>query len=175
MRILIPFLILCTPAWATCPAAPDHRENLDRLFSEIQAAPNQSEGLALAKGLWQYWADAPDEVSQKILDRGMTRRSGFDFLGALSDFDTLIAYCPDYAEGYNQRALVNFLRADYEAVLPDLDRAISLSPRHVGAIMGRMATLMALGRRVEAQIDLNRGLALNPWLPERALIEGEKL
>lgn len=105
----------------------------------------------------------------------MTRRSGFDFFGALSDFDTLIAYCPDYAEGYNQRALVNFLRADYEAVLPDLDRAISLSPRHVGAIMGRMATLMALGRRVEAQIDLNRGLALNPWLPERALIEGEKL
>jgi len=143
---------------------------LDALFADIQAAPSQSRGLELGRELWQYWLDAPNEVAQKILDRGMTRRSGFDLIGAKADFEALIQYCPEYAEGYNQRAFVNFLSENYAAALPDLDRALELSPRHVGALSGRMATLMALGRTEEAQADLKRALALNPWLPERSLL-----
>lgn len=161
---------MATPAFAECPRSPDHSAALDALFDDIRSAPSQTRGLELGRELWRYWLDAPDEVAQKILDRGMTRRSGYDFIGARSDFEALIEYCPDYAEGYNQRAFVNFLSQNYEAALPDLDRALELSPRHVGALSGRMATLMALGRNEEAQIDLKRALDLNPWLPERSLL-----
>lgn len=170
MRLLAPLIFLASPLAAECPASPNHSEALDALFAEIQSATSQIEGLSIGVRLWQYWTDAPDEVAQKILDRGMNRRSGFDFIGAISDFDRLIEYCPNYAEGYNQRAFAHYLSNDFEAALPDLNRALELSPRHLGALSGRAMTLMALGRDVEAQKDLRAALALNPWLPERSYL-----
>ena len=153
----------------TCPNAPDHSEALDALIEEARAAETEAAGQALSNRMWELWADAPDEPAQAILDRGMARRSGWDLAGALADFDRLIEYCPDYAEGYNQRAFVNFLRQDYPAALVDLERVLELSPRHVAAISGLALTLMALGRTDEARETLERALALNPWIPERGL------
>ncbi|MEL7462256.1 MAG: tetratricopeptide repeat protein, partial [Pseudomonadota bacterium] len=90
----------------------------------------------------------------------------------------LVDYCPDYAEGYNQRAFAAFLQADYDAALADLDLALDRSPTHLGALSGKALTLMGMGRNDIAQDVLREALALNPWLPERRfLIErpGEKL
>ncbi|MEM9550428.1 MAG: tetratricopeptide repeat protein, partial [Pseudomonadota bacterium] len=86
-----------------------------------------------------------------------------------SDFDTLIAYCPNYAEGYNQRAFVQFLRGDFRSAVEDLDRALALSPRHIAAMSGKALSLMGLDRLDEARLTMSDALALNPWLPERGL------
>lgn len=172
MRTLIALVFMASPALAvTCPAAPDHSAALDALIAEIQTAPNQAVASSLSDDMWSYWADAPDDTAQEILDRGMRKRSGWDLLGALEDFDALVTYCPEYAEGYNQRAFVNFLSQNYAAALPDLDRALSLSPRHIGALSGRALSLIALGREAEAQDALAEALELNPWLPERSLLK----
>ena len=124
---------------------------------------------ALSNQMWELWTDAPDEVAQTLLDRGMRARSSYDFLGALDALDRLVSYCPDYAEGYNQRAFVNFLRQDFAAALADLDRTLERSPRHVGALSGKALSLLGLGRHEEARAALTAALALNPWLSERAL------
>lgn len=157
-------------ASSDCPAAPDHSASLDMLIEDLNAARSAAQAQEISNRMWAYWADAPDAQSQAMLDRGMTRRAGYDFAGAITDFDRLVAYCPNYAEGYNQRAFVHFLRQDYAAALPDLDRALDLSPRHIGALSGRALSLYALGRMHEARAALQAALALNPWLPERALI-----
>ncbi|MCV6584333.1 MAG: tetratricopeptide repeat protein [Marinibacterium sp.] len=149
--------------------APDHDAALDALIARSQATTSQDQARALSDEMWALWTDAPDDQAQAMLDRGMSKRSGFDYLGALQDFDALVAYCPDYAEGYNQRAFVHFLRQDFAAAIPDLDRALALSPRHVGALSGKALTLMGLGRMAEARLALSQALALNPWLPERGL------
>jgi tetratricopeptide (TPR) repeat protein len=105
-----------------------------------------------------------------LLDSGIERRAVFDLDMALRAFDALIAYCPDYAEGYNQRAFVLFIRQDYAPALIDLDAALARSPEHLGALTGRSMALMALGRDAEALRDLEAALALNPWLKERNLL-----
>ncbi|MEK0163144.1 tetratricopeptide repeat protein [Phaeobacter sp. A36a-5a] len=155
---------------ASCPAAPDHQGAVDLLIGRVQAAPDEASAQQISNQFWQYWADAPNAQAQALLDRGMTRRSAFDFLGALEAFDRLVAYCPDYAEGYNQRAFVHYLRRDFGAALTDLDRAIALSPRHVAALSGRALSLYGLSRLTEARQALEQALALNPWLPERHLV-----
>ncbi|MGR3758989.1 tetratricopeptide repeat protein [Roseobacteraceae bacterium NS-SX3] len=174
MRVLVltlPLALLPAPAAraASCPAPPDHSAPLERLIAQVQAAASEAEARAIASRMWDYWADAPDDAAQAMLDRGMTRRAAFDFLGALQDFDDLIAYCPDYAEGYNQRAFVHYLRRDFASALADLDRALELSPRHIGALSGRALSLYGLSRLEEARAALAQALALNPWLPERGL------
>ncbi len=163
--LLSPSLVLA------CPAPPDHSASTDALIAEIQSAQNEGEAQVVANQLWEFWADAPDDTAQEILDRGMRKRAAWDLLGALEDFDALVAYCPNYAEGYNQRAFVNFLRQDFAAALPDLEQAIELSPRHVGALSGRALSLIGLGREAESQDALAQALELNPWLPERGLLK----
>ncbi len=152
-----------------CPDAPDHSDGLETLIARIQAAPTEGDARLVSNQMWELWTDAPNEQAQAMLDRGMTRRRSFDYLGALQDLNALVAFCPQYAEGYNQRAFVNYLRQDFAAALVDLDRAIALSPTHIAALSGRALTLVGLGRTEEAREALAEALALNPWLPERNL------
>jgi tetratricopeptide (TPR) repeat protein len=151
---LILLAALAQPAFADCPVAPDHSEALGELIAEVRKAPNDMAARVVSNQMWELWADAPDEIAQSILDS-----------------DRLVDYCPDYAEGYNQRAFVNFLRQDYAAALPDPDRAIELSPLHIAAIAGKALTLMGLRRDDEAQRVLREAVALNPWLNERHLLK----
>lgn len=153
-----------------CPAAPDHGAVLDALIADVQIATSEMEGREISNRMWQFWADAPDEPSQMLLDEGMGARRVYDFVTALDRFDKLVDYCPHFAEGYNQRAFVNFLRRDFSAALVDLDRALEINPRHVAALSGKALTLIGLERHDEAQIVLREALELNPWLNERSLL-----
>lgn len=177
MRILIILALLSGPAFAAdCPASADTSAELTTLFEEARAAPDSRAGRVVSDKMWQVWLRAPDAAAQEVLDRGMRRRDAYDFLGALTEFDRLVAYCPDYAEGYNQRAYIHFLREDYEKSLTDLDAALALQPQHVAAQSGRALTLMNLGRIAEARAQLLIAVENNPWLSEAALLtEGAPL
>lgn len=167
----VAFIVCLLPGLSqACPSAPDHADALSLLFEQIQASETPGEAQELNGQLWELWTDAPDATAQEMLDRGMGRRSSYDFLGALQDFDALVAYCPDYAEGYNQRAFVHYLRGDYRAALVDLDLALARSMNHLGALSGKGLSLMALGHNEDARQVLEFALSLNPWLPERALL-----
>lgn len=158
------------PVWAECPPPPDHADALTALIERVKDAPDERSAKIISNEMWEIWADAPDTRAQELLDEGMVRREAYDFAGAVDAFDALIDYCPEYAEGYNQRAFVNFIRQDYEEALPDLERAVALSPRHIAAMTGQALTLAALERKAEAALVLREALELNPWLSERALL-----
>lgn len=159
-----------TSVFAECPAPPDATAELAPLFEAARAAENDMDGREVSNRMWQIWMRAPDEPAQELLDQGLRQREVYDFLGARETFDRLVAYCPLYAEGFNQRAFVSFLTEDYEAALTDLDIARQLNPEHVGVLSGRALTLMNLGRLVEAREQLEAALVYNPWLSERFLL-----
>ncbi|SLN28417.1 tetratricopeptide repeat protein [Roseisalinus antarcticus] len=169
----LPLLLGTTlPALASdCPAATDHSVELDGIIAEIQSAPDEMTARRLSNGLWELWTDAPDAQAQDLLGRGMALREQYAFLESREVLTDLIEYCPDYAEGYNQRAFSSFLRRDFDSALWDLDRALEINPRHVAALSGRALTLMGLGRDEEAQATLRAALELNPWLSERSLLK----
>lgn len=165
--LVLLFALATAPVRAQdCPASPDIDAAIDGLLAQVQAAPDAGSARVLSTRIWAFWAKAPDAEAQALLDEGMAKRSGFDLAGAVEVFDRLVAYCPDYAEGYNQRAFANFIREEFAAALPDLDRAIALNPRHVAAIAGKGLTLIQMGRIREGQEAIRSALALNPWLSE---------
>ncbi len=169
----LPFALVASLAVASCPPPPAIGAAEDALFAEVQAAENELQAESGSRGLWELWTRAPDSTAQELLDQGMAARASYDFLRAMEKFDRLVDYCPDYAEGYNQRAFVSFLREDFPAALADLDLALERSPRHVGALSGKALTLMGLGRDDEAQVVLREALELNPWIPERGLLRDD--
>ncbi|WP_281966631.1 tetratricopeptide repeat protein [Roseovarius nanhaiticus] len=163
--------LLGTAATAqTCPPAPDHSAALTALIEEARAAPDRQAGMIVSDKMWALWTEAPDAHAQELLDEGMERRQSYDYDGAMTAFEALVDYCPDYAEGYNQRAFIRYLREEFEAALPDLDAALARTPRHVAALTGKALTLVALGRNGEAALALRAALDMNPWLSERALL-----
>ena len=179
MRWLFLIMILAAPAYGQeCPAVPDHEKQLAVLIQQSRIAPDEQTARRIMDRMWLLWRDAPDQRAQDMLDRGIERREAYDFEAAENTLSDLIAYCPDYAEGYNQRAFVFFLRSDYANALEDLERALELSPNHIAAMSGKALSLMGLGRVKAAQTTLRQALALNPWLPERGLLQkpmGEEL
>ncbi len=153
-----------------CPAAPDHSAAIADTLAKVQAAQNQADARQLSDSLWLLWTDAPDAKAQEMLDKGMRAREVADFATAATALDALVAYCPDYAEGHNQRAFVAFLTFDFQTALTRLDRAIELSPNHVAAISGRGLTLLQMGRTKAGLAAIRDALELNPWIPERAYL-----
>ncbi|MDX8347501.1 hypothetical protein SLH49_05825 [Cognatiyoonia sp. IB215446] len=171
MKWFIALLFTAPAALAEiCPPVADRSDELAGIYADLARSQSEAEAQPLNAQLWEIWTDAPDARAQDLLDEGMQRRAGFDFLGARDVLDELVAYCPDYAEGYNQRAFANYLRQDFAAALVDLDRTLEINPRHIGALSGKALTLMGLGRQDDAQVALREALALNPWLGERALL-----
>ncbi|WP_375255407.1 tetratricopeptide repeat protein [Yoonia sp.] len=171
MKLIAPLCLIAVPvAAAACPPVPDQSVRIAELVAELKAAESQEAAAPVNAALWELWLDAPDEIAQAMLDEGMARRSNFDFLGARRALDRLVEYCPDYAEGYNQRAFASYLARDLEAALVDLDRTLEILPTHIGALSGKALTLIGLGRNDDAQDVLRAALALNPWLQERALL-----
>jgi tetratricopeptide (TPR) repeat protein len=179
MRLTLLLSFIAGPAFADiCPTAPDHAAQQAAIYDQLQALPSPVGARELSDQLWRLWTDAPDEAAQALLDQGMRQRESFNLLGARDTLDQLIEYCPDYAEGYNQRAFANFLDANYTGALVDLDVALTITPTHMGAMTGKVLTLLRLERNDEAQALLREALALNPWLAERALLvepEGEDI
>jgi tetratricopeptide (TPR) repeat protein len=178
-RILVTAIALglATPALA-CPPVADRSAELATLIDRAQEAPNEMAGREISNQMWEIWTTAPDEAAQELLRQGTSALRVADSLRAIAAFDALVDYCPDYAEGYNQRAFVYFLNGEFEKALVDLERTVAINAEHVGALSGLALTLTALGREDEAQDWLRAALALNPWIPERGLLKepaGEEL
>ncbi len=180
MRVLL-FSLLLGPTIALAENCPPYDQQVEKradLMAALRTAPDEMTARRITGELWQVWLTAPDQRAKNLLDEGMSRREMLDFSGAIIAFDTLITYCPTYAEGWNQRAFARFLQGDYDGALGDLDMALEISPDHIGAQSGKALSLLGLGRNEEAQGVLRDALALNPWLPERHLLEnpqGERL
>lgn len=169
---LVACLAAAPPALAEpCPPAPEIDTALDVLIADAQAAKTYMAGRDAFVDMRALWMAAPDSWSGELLDIALERIAIADYPGALLGLDELVSYCPQWAEGWNQRAFVYFLQEDYRAALDDLEKALALSPRHVAAISGKGLTLMRMGRAEEGDRVLREAVALHPWLPERGLLD----
>ena len=143
----------------------------DKLFAALKNARDENEGRAIENEIWRFWlAEAPDRDTRALVEDAMRKRGVYDTEGAEAALDRAIARSPDYAEAYNQRAFVRFLRDDLDGALEDCDRAIAIEPDHFGAMAGRALVLVRQGRAALAQAQLQRAVAVHPFLKERSML-----
>ena len=167
------FLLITLSAsvgWSACPSNPSIESELNQTYKKLKSAKFPEEAQLAVSQLWGLWTQAPDSKAQKLLNRGMSRIRQGDLATAEVDLTELIEYCPNYAEGYNQRAFARYLAFKFDKALPDLIKALDLRPRHLGALSGKGLTHKALGQDAEAEIEFRKTLTLNPFTPERDMI-----
>jgi tetratricopeptide (TPR) repeat protein len=78
------------------------------------------------------------------------------------EMDAIIRTSPMFAEAYNQRAIVRFLRSDYVGALADYQQAIAINSVHFGAMAGLGHCFAALGRHLDALGAYRMALEVHP-------------
>lgn len=175
---LAALLLLATPIYAKTwgPASVaregfDRKAELDRVFRELAEAPNEVVSRLIADEMWLIFMQAPDAQAAEDLNRALRARGGYNFEKAKGILDGMIERHPDYPEGWNQRAYINFLLKDYDASLSDCERALELEPRHLGCISGMARILIRHKKDYKAgETLLKKAMDMHPWIHERVLI-----
>ena len=143
----------------------------EQLFEALKTARTEREGRLAENAIWNWWLDqAPTIEVREAIDYGMKRREAYDFEAAEAAFDKAVEQAPDYAEGWNQRAFVRFLRDNIDGSLSDLEKAVELDPDHFAAWSGMYHVLIRMGRPEVAVSALSRAVTIHPWLKERGML-----
>jgi tetratricopeptide (TPR) repeat protein len=158
------------PAPPVFAASVDSEALHDRLFEQLAAAETEKESRQTEDAIWRMWVDHPDPQVRESLALGMRQRDSHEWDKAIQTFSRVILADPDYAEGWNQRAFIYFLKEDLDAALADLNRTLELEPRHFGALSGKAMILMRTDRFGEGQEVLRKAVAINPFLRERGML-----
>ncbi len=118
-----------------------------------------------ADALWEVWfrGSAPDHGV--LLRQAATLP---DFAQAMAAFDDLIREAPDFAEAYNQRAILYFRRGEYARSAADCEAVLRLNPVHFGAAAGLGQCYLRLNRPTAALRAFRQAVAIHPGLDEVA-------
>lgn len=139
-----------------------------QLFDDLTTAATEQDGRAAEGAIWQFWFSlSPTADIRTSLDAGIERREAYDFEAAENHLDKVVEAAPDYAEGYNQRAFVRFLRENFAEAQTDLEVALELEPLHFGAMSGLYHILRIQNRQKAAMNLLKQAVTIHPWLQER--------
>ena len=147
------------------PAAADQSDpRLDGLFERLQTLEDEAVAAAVTRRIWQIWRAHDNALVEAVMERGAQALASNRLPRAEGYFDQVVQMAPEYAEGWNQRATVRYLRGRFAQSAADIRRTLMLEPRHFGALSGLGLVYMELGRDAAARDAFRRALAVNPHL-----------
>ena len=165
MRRLLLALVLALGLSA--PAYADQSDpRLAGLFRALKEAPDEVSAEPIELAIWTAWLQSDSPSIDLLVTRGLAALDAKDYATARALFDAVTELKPDFAEGWNRRASARFLLGDETGAVGDLERTLSLEPRHFGALLGLAAIFEEKGELRAALEAFRRALAINPYLPE---------
>jgi tetratricopeptide (TPR) repeat protein len=172
-RVLFLFLLLMPVRVVAAEGEPSPRTVLlDELLGQLAASKTPEEGKPIERAIENVWLASGSPSIDLLMARGMDALREGDHDRAYFYFDEVVTLAPGFAEGWDKRAAIHYIREDYGDALRDIENVLRLEPRHFGALAGLGVILEELGDRKGALDAYRRALALNPWienLPERML------
>jgi tetratricopeptide (TPR) repeat protein len=158
-------VLVVAAALASVPARSAQNDpRLARLFDALKAAQSPDAAHVLETQIAQIWAETSDPQTRQLMGKGLSLMADDEDEAALKVFDAMVAQAPNFAEGWNKRATVEFLLSDYNASLADIAHTLKLEPRHFGALAGLGQVELALGNKNAALDAFNQALAIDPYL-----------
>jgi tetratricopeptide (TPR) repeat protein len=145
-------------------ANADPDEVLDRLFAQLRQADDKDMAAVLENAIQAMWLRSGSPTADVLMKQAGEATEAKSYGPALAILDTVVELYPDFAEGWNRRATVHFLRGDYTSSLSDIEQVLALEPRHYGALSGLGAIEKERGNGRAALRALRRAKMINPNL-----------
>jgi tetratricopeptide (TPR) repeat protein len=138
--------------------------SLDGLFQELREAPSEHEAKKSEEAILRMLHQSGSATATLLLKRASAAIQAGDQMLALDLLDSVIALEPEFAEAWNKRATLHYLRADYGKAIADIEQTLVLEPRHFGAISGLGLIMRSLGRDEAALEIFTEVLEIHPFL-----------
>ncbi|MCP8939779.1 tetratricopeptide repeat protein [Alsobacter sp. SYSU M60028] len=139
---------------------------LDDLFARLQATKDPVEAKGIVGAIERRWLRSGSDTADLLMSRALEALQGGDQPLAIELLDRVVAFQPNWAEGWNKRATVFFMMGDTTRAMADLEQVLILEPRHFGALAGIGAILRNNGDDKRAFDAFRRALAVNPHMPD---------
>jgi tetratricopeptide (TPR) repeat protein len=153
---VLSIFVTFSPVWADAA-------KLDDLFTRLSTAP-EAESWRIEQEIWIEWSKSGSAAMDLLLQRGRDAMEAGDVKTAIDHFTALIDHAPDFAEGYNGRATAYFQAGEFGPAVADIAKALSLNPRHFGAMAGFGMILEETGQPDRALAVYKAALAIHPHL-----------
>jgi len=147
------------------PAAADQNDpRLDELFAGLKATQNDREAQEIEQMIWFIWSRSSSAGANLMLRQGTQYMNEGKHEEAEANFDAVVELAPEFAEGWNKRATVRYLRGDYEGSIEDIKRTLALEKRHFGALSGLGLIYDSLSEKKAAIEAFRAALDINPHM-----------
>jgi tetratricopeptide (TPR) repeat protein len=137
----------------------DEKEALEALKGEDLELAATAEAI-----LWRTWCRSSNSEIDRIFRAGVNAMQNGLLDDAESFFATVIDAAPDFAEGWNKRATVRYMRKNFHGAIADCQETLARNPNHFGAASGQGLCHLSLSQYREAAVCFRRALEIHPHL-----------
>lgn len=135
---------------------------VERLLLDLKDADETIRQQATAR-LWELWFQQKGAWGFERLRQAQVLSARGDVAAAEVLLSEVIRDLPDFAEAWNQRAILHYTRDRYDRSRADCQQVVRLVPYHFGAWHGLGLCHMALGDYRDAIEALQQALAIQPY------------
>ncbi len=135
---------------------------LDQLFIRLKEAPTPAGAQAVERRIWAIWTASGRHKIDALMRDGIHQMNAGALDAALETFDTVVDQAPHFAEGWNKRATVHYLKGNMAHSMRDIQRTLELEPRHFGALSGMGLIFLERGDEAAALEAFERVLEIHP-------------
>lgn len=138
---------------------------LDDAFATLQSAATLDEHRDAERRIWQLWCTHDEPAGETMMREVLETMAAGHYPESEALCDRMVERWPDWAEAWNRRATLRFLRGDDSGSVRDIERTLSLESRHFGAL-GGFAQIAARHGDVHAtRVALEKILTVAPAMP----------
>jgi len=137
----------------------NEKEALDALKGEDPELAATAEAI-----LWGAWCRSGDPETDRLFRAGVDAMQNRRLTESEEFFTRVIQRQTEFAEGWNKRATVRYVRQNFVGSIADCQETLARNPNHFGAAAGQGLSHMSLGQFREAAMCFRRALEIHPHL-----------
>ena len=151
-------IIFSGSLWLIIASILNASSTTQTLLDQLKRAQSMDEAGPIVDKLWREWTSAhANSEEEALMSEGLVAMSEGNLDRAENIFTKLIEANPSFTEAWNKRATLRFMLWDFEGSLSDVEKVLTLEPRHFGALSGLGMIHLRLGdpeRALKAYEDL---------------------
>ena len=137
----------------------------DDLYALLATSASAKEAKSIAGAIQRVWLTSGSDTVSVLMQRALQASKAKSEKLARTLLDSVVEMAPDYAEGWNRRAYINYKLNDYRAAVGDLRRVLALDPNHYKALDGLGTILRESGEDAKALKVYERLREAHPFWP----------
>lgn len=142
--------------------APRPPDTIESLLTELKRERSSTGANAVATRIMARWNDSGSATVNLLIKWADDAAKDKKSAAALDFLDQAVVLAPDSVAPLNRRATLHFTMGQYRKAMSDINRVLSLEPRHFGALAGMAAILSESGREAMALAAWERYLDIYP-------------